>query len=111
MILLVILTQRLETESDPPRRQDRPEDLEAADVHVLRVRLFAVPFASQPQPKARGREGVTRPEQEKDMILSVQSRSILRAIEFAPSFAIERLEFPRRWPSAGTERESKVADL
>ena len=37
MILLVILTQRLETESDPPRRQDRPEDLEAADVHVLHV--------------------------------------------------------------------------
>ena len=29
--------QRRETESDPPRRQDRPEDLEAADVHVLPV--------------------------------------------------------------------------
>ena len=42
------LTQRLE--SEPPRRQDRPEDLEAADVHALQVRLFAVPFASQPQP-------------------------------------------------------------
>jgi len=37
MILLVILTQRRETESEPPRRQDRPEDLEAADVHVLHV--------------------------------------------------------------------------
>ena len=37
MILLVILTQRREAESDPPRRQDRPEDLEAADVHVLRA--------------------------------------------------------------------------
>ena len=24
-------------ESDPPRRQDRPEDLEAADVHVLAI--------------------------------------------------------------------------
>ena len=33
MILLVILTQR--RESEPPRRQDRPEELEAADVHVL----------------------------------------------------------------------------
>ena len=35
MILLVILTQRRENESEPPRRQDRSEDLEAADVHVL----------------------------------------------------------------------------
>ena len=59
MEFLVIPTQRRETESEPPRRQDRPEDLEAADVHVLRARIFAVPFASQPQPKARGREGVT----------------------------------------------------
>ena len=37
MILLVILTQRRENESEPPRRQDRSEDLEAADVHVLPV--------------------------------------------------------------------------
>ena len=33
--------QRRETESDPPRRQDRPEDLEAADVHVLRPPVVA----------------------------------------------------------------------
>ena len=64
MILLVILTQRRETESKPPRRQDRAEDLEAADVHVLRVRLFAAPFASQPQPKAGGREGITAVDRE-----------------------------------------------
>ena len=47
MILLVILTQRRETESDPPRRQDRPEYLEAADVHALLLRFLASPFASQ----------------------------------------------------------------
>ena len=35
MILLVTLTQRRETESEPPRRQDRPEDLEAADVAIV----------------------------------------------------------------------------
>ena len=39
MILLVILTQRREAESDPPRRQDRPEDLEAADVHASLVQV------------------------------------------------------------------------
>ena len=61
MILLVILTQRRQTESDPPRRQDRPEELEAADVHVLRIRpkCVAVPVPSKYQPIARRREGVT----------------------------------------------------
>ena len=101
MILLVILTQRRETESEPPRRQDRPEDLEAADVHALPVRS-----ASDSKAKARGREGDATADRVKDMIPWFQIRSNLRAIaiEFAPSVAIETLEFPRRWPSAGTKR-------
>ena len=57
MEFLVIPTQRRETESEPPRRQDRPEDLEAADVHVSHIRCIAIrPMIradGQPQAKAR----------------------------------------------------------